>query len=362
MTRAKMEVGVGIDIGGTHLSAVAISTHEIMDQFMRQCATKSSPGACVLDTLILCKAHRKVTDRSVAAVVQLLVELLGDIYDQLRMLREDFVISGLGMGVPGNVDPKTGTTRYLPNFGWSSPVPLRALILDRLDKRFDRDKLRIEIRNDARCAAIAEAAFGAGMGSKVFAMLTLGTGIGGALVIQGKLFDGASYDAGDFGHHVIRSGDDALDCVCGKRGCFEKHASAMGLVSQYRLLMAGQGRQVGDGGLSAADARGHDALCILEKMRSGDPESTRSWDIYCDDLSTGLANLVTFYNPDIIALGGGLGQAAELYEGAMMQKMVDDKSLPASRGVIRVVRAGLGTESGSVGAALLSLGEGINLP
>ena len=152
----------------------------------------------------------------------------------------------------------------------------------------------------------------------------------------------------------MRSGEGALDCVCGKKGCFERHASAVGLVTQYRLLTAQDVR-------SGDDPRGHDALSILQKMRAGsDPEAAQAWATYIDDLSTGLANLVTFYNPDVIALGGGLGQAPELYEGNMMANLVDAKSLPASRGKLRIVPADLGTSSGAVGAALLGLGVGIS--
>lgn len=349
-----MEVGIGIDIGGTHLNAVAIAPREIMTEFQRQCSMKESPGACVLESLILQRSHRKVTDRSVTVVVDLIVECVEEIYDKLQAQGTPFTIMGVGLGVPGNVDPVTGSTRYLPNFGWLDRVPLRSLILGKMPRGFDNCTLRIEMRNDGRCAALSESAFGAGRGSKVFSMLTLGTGIGGALVLQGILFDGATFDAGDFGHHVIRSGEGALDCVCGKKGCFERHASAMGLVTQYRLLTA---QSIGE---STDGARGHDALSVLQKMRAGDPAATQAWATYCDDLSTGLANLVTFYNPGVIALGGGLGQATELYEGGMMANMVDAKSLPGSRGVLRIVPAGLGTESGAVGAALLGLGEGIS--
>ena len=116
------------------------------------------------------------------------------------------------MGVPGNVDPIKGSTRYLPNFGWLEELPLRAKLNTVLSSKIISVKFKpVFLRNDGRCAALAEAKYGAGKFSPVFTMLTLGTGIGGALVVGGKVFDGCSFDAGDFGHHVMRSGSDAFD-------------------------------------------------------------------------------------------------------------------------------------------------------
>jgi glucokinase len=93
------------------------------------------------------------------------------------------------------------------------------------------------MRNDGRMAAYAESCMGVGKGIKVFSMLTLGTGIGGSLIIEGKLFDGYSNDAGDFGHHVICDGELAFECACGKHGCFETQASAQGLVRHYDFVL-----------------------------------------------------------------------------------------------------------------------------
>ena len=168
-------------------------------------------------------------------------------------------------------------------------------------------------------------------------MLTLGTGIGGALIINGKLFDGHTFDAGDFGHHVICSGEQAFDCVCGRRGCFESQASADGLVRHFR-------RTTG----SREDLK---AIDIVERARAGDEAAINAFANYREDLSTGLANVVTFYNPDVLCLGGGLAQSAELFRG--LTKLVDRKSLPATRGSFRIVPAALGTDAGAIGAALL---------
>ena len=201
----------------------------------------------------------------------------------------------------------------------------------------------------------------------------LGTGIGGALIINGNLFDGSSFDAGDFGHHVIRSGDDdAFDCVCGKRGCFEVQASADGLVRHYRkqLLKLNKERNkvISTGNVEeislhqnnvVASSDHHDinndsinAEKVVIMMRQGNEAAKQAFHVYMDDLSSGLANLVTFYNPDTIALGGGLSQATEIYKD--IQRLVDSKTLPATRGKVKIVPCLVGVDAGAIGAALLA--------
>lgn len=292
----------GIDLGGSHVT----------------CKVFSSSGEEI-------QSHSlPVKSREVEAVIGTIVECC-----QLCQVNGS-TCRGLGIAVPGNVNPDLGTTRYLPNFGWLSEVHIGKLLSEKLSIH------NIHLRNDGRCAALAEHKYGVGIGSKVFAMLTLGTGIGGALVINGALFDGFSYDAGDFGHHVICSGrEDAMDCVCGKRGCFEVQASAEGLVKHFH-------RRGGEA---------KNALEVFQRLREGDEKAIQAFAIFKDNLATGLANLVTFYNPEIIAIGGGISKAPELFEG--LQEAVDSKTLPASRGIVKIFAASLHNEAGAIGAALL---------
>ena len=297
---------VGIDLGGSHVSCIALSsTGEVLRR--HSVALSSRDVDTVVSTIVGC-----------CSVVGLAS------------------CRGIGIAVPGNVDPTRGTTRYLPNFGWLEEVPL----VDLLSSQLSFPASKFYMRNDGRCAAIAEARLGSGRHSKVFAMLTLGTGIGGALIIEGKLFDGSSFDAGDFGHHVICSGDEAMECVCGKRGCFEYHASAQGLVRHYT-------RRSGKSVSNAAE--------VLAVLRSKDVQAETAFRDFRRDLATGLANLVTFYNPDTISLGGGLSLAEEVFEG--LQEEVDRLTLPATRGRVKIVPASLRTDAGAIGAALLALNQ-----
>ena len=171
----------------------------------------------------------------------------------------------------------------------------------------------------------------------------VGTGIGGALVHGGGLFDGCTFDAGDFGHHVICSGADAFQCVCGKSGCFECHASAAGLVRHWRALG-------GDAHISLDDARS-----VIQLMRDGNSTALTAFRRCRTDLATGLANLVSFYNPSLIVLGGGLSRTPELYDG--LQDRVDSQTLPATRGTFSIVQSTLGADCVAMGAGWLVFDE-----
>lgn len=303
----------GVDIGGTHVTCV------LMD----------NAGT------VLKKEVTPVTDRSVDAVVDVIARGLNVILSELDS------IHCIGVGVPGNVDPVERTARYLPNFGWPLNVPLGQLISTKLIRH---SSTQILMRNDGRCAALAESRYGAGKEAKVFSMLTIGTGIGGALVINNTLFDGSTFDAGDFGHAVIRSDIDAFECNCGKRGCFETQASAYGLVKQYQKQHQ-MTNHVDNPSVTNAQE-------VLHLVRIGDSIACRAFNIFMDDLSTGLANLVTFYNPDVIALGGGLAQATEIFQ--QIQSLIDNKTLPATRGKCKVIPAALGPDAGAIGAGVLA--------
>ena len=337
----RIAASIGLDVGGTHILAVLMTD----------------------EGKVLHRAHRKIEATARADIKGIIAVMTGCIADMVQkgsssLQKINFV--GLGLAIPGNVDPRKGTTRYLPNFGWTEQVPIASMILENLKTNpkvttlgatllENLEKNGIQMRNDGRCAALAERHFGVGKDDShyfdIFAMLTIGTGIGGALVLNGALFDGCSFDAGDFGHHVICSGEQAFDCVCGKRGCFERHASAAGLVRHYN--------RVNENSEVSLD----DAKRVIKLVRDGDQMALKAFERYLDDLTTGLANLVTFYNPNVIVLGGGLAQAPELfsYKEVTLTQAVDSKTLPATRGKCQVIASDLGADAVAMGAAWLSL-------
>lgn len=354
-------IGLGVDIGGSHVSSCII----IPTDDASSTATPMYKSVVPLSS----------TDRSYTRVLASIVECIRQTLLHFNSNKDQNTATcpiAIGVGLPGNADPDKGTARYLPNFtGWPANAPIVSdlRVAFKESKEAELQNLSTApmfLRNDGRMAATAEAMRGAGVGSKIFAMLTLGTGIGGALIINRTLFDGISFDAGDFGHHTIHT-PNPIACVCGKRACFEQHASATGLVRHYRMLQSqvtppddsrDMKTQVPD---AVENAEG-----VLNLMRRGDVVAINAWMNYKNDLAEGLANLVTFYNPDIIALGGGLGQAQELFTPSSssvglsngrneMEELVDSKTLPATRGIVRIVPAVLGADAGVIGAALFAM-------
>ena len=332
---------IGVDIGGTHILALLMEGSG--DTVTKRCATE------------VFAEQRKDQDYIIELIMSSIVEVLPD---QIEML------DGIGFAVPGNVDPVKGSIRYLPNFGWLKEVELKNLVLHGLPEALR--EVQVEIRNDGRCAALAEYRFGVGKERKdsVFSMLTLGTGIGGAVIIDGKLFDGSTFDAGDFGHHVIASGDMAFDCVCGKKGCFETHASAAGLVRHYNRSSLGKSDTQKEKPKVSLD----DARSVMMALRAGESAAVTAFASWKQDLAHGLANLITFYNPSCIVLGGGIGKAGEVFQApapilaqeegeeghsVTLQQLVDSLTLPATRGKCEIMSSLLGDDAGAIGAAQL---------
>ena len=353
----RQSLAIGVDVGGTHILAVLANTEGQVQPRHRAHRRLEA-------------AQRSDTEGIITTIAECIVELIISIdkcqYDE----NNDMNIVGLGLAIPGNVDPHKGTTRYLPNFGWTEEVPLADKLLNILRQKLSKSSSvmgtnflqalekngrgMIQMRNDGRCAALAERHYGIGkqLDSKVFCMLTLGTGIGGAVCIgkDGVLLDGCSFDAGDFGHHVICSGDEAFDCACGKRGCFETHASSAGLGRHYRRQLAIYGKTDEAKNVSLDDAKR-----IVDLMRAGDEVAIRAWNAFQADLISGLANVVTFYNPEVICLGGGIAQAKELFQvgDLSISEAVDAKTLPATRGKCKVVPGTLGSDLVALGATRL---------
>jgi glucokinase len=172
---------------------------------------------------IQARHEQDIVDRSPDAVFAALETVIGAALAEVK----DKSVSGIGIGSPGNIDPKSGLIRWSPNFNWTN-VPLG----DAMRAKFN---LPVFIANDARCATLGEYVFGAGRGTKNFVLLTLGTGIGGGIVGDGELLLGNQMGAGEVGHHTIRP-ESGFVCGCGRIGCFEAQCSGTGLIRHALAL------------------------------------------------------------------------------------------------------------------------------
>lgn len=250
----------------------------------------------------------------------------------------------VGIGAPGIVDPDRGVIEY-----WSCreyhDVPLGRLVEDRLGRP-------VRLENDANAAALGEFAAGAGRGADHMVLLTLGTGVGGGIILNRKLYTGKNRAAGEMGHFVIVK--DGLSCSCGRRGCFEAYASATALVRQTREAMERDRNSalwaVAGGALSGVTGR-----TAFRAKGMGDPAAAVVVEEFCSYLACGVVNLVNLLQPDVLCIGGGLSGEGEALLGPV--RAILDREDYARYGARRakLEAARLGNDAGLIGAALLPL-------
>lgn len=316
-----MNYAIGVDLGGTHVMAAVVDK----------------------DGRIGHRAERRLQSHDVDYVV-------GEINAAVREVLAATAgerIAGIGIGSPGNIDPHAGVIKYSPNFLWKD-VPLLSLLAK-------HQKLPLHILNDARCATLGEYLHGSGRGTLEFALVTLGTGIGGGFISGGRLLLGHAMGAGEVGHHTIRP-ESGFVCGCGKIGCFEAQASGTGLV-RHALALA---PSFPHSELLPEERRDKWGPKMIRKAaEKGDPHALAAWDRFLEDLAIGISNIIAFTNPEVIALGGGVGTADASMLSRPLTKLVDERTTMVPKGITRIVSAKLGNDAGAVGAACLALRGGI---
>lgn len=298
----------GIDLGGTLMRvAVADGRGQIRHQQKRLTGAQRGPEAVIEDLVEGVRNAAKAAGLRVPDLEALVV------------------------GVPGPVDTRRGTVLTPPNLpGWHH-VPLAAILRRRL-------RVRAYLENDANLAAVGEHRRGAGRGADNLIYVTISTGIGGGLILDGRLYRGSTGTAGEVGHMVVVP--DGPRCSCGNRGCLEAVASGTGIARRARVLMQGR-RRPGATPVSAewvvTAARAGDRLAAAVLIEAGTA------------LGRALGSLVNLLNPEVIILGGGVSQAGRLLMSPMRASLAD-ASFPEARAATRIVRARLGQDAGLVGA------------
>ncbi len=315
-----MRKAIGVDLGGSHTTA----------------------GVIQEDGKILSQHELDITDRSFDAVVGAVEQVVSAALKETK----DKDLVGIGIGSPGNIDPKSGAVLYSPNFLWEN-VPLG----DALRKRFKQQQ--VFVANDARCATLGEYTFGTGKGTKDFVLLTLGTGIGGGIVSNGHLLIGNRAGAGEIGHHQIRPTDGFI-CGCGKVGCFEAQASGTGLMRHALAVAPSFPRST----LLPRNPEKIGSKMIRRAAQAGDAHALAAWRRFSFDLALGIANIVTFVNPEVIALGGGVSTAGDFMLDAIRDR-VDELTTMVPRKTTKLVIAKLGNDAGQVGAATMCFRGGL---
>ncbi|MDQ1009985.1 glucokinase [Streptomyces sp. V4I23] len=296
---------IALDVGGTGMKAALV-------------------GA---DGTLLYEARRATgRDRGADAVVASILDFAADLRAH-GLAHLGRPAEAAGLAVPGIVDAERGIAVYAANLGWRD-VPLRDLLAERLDG------VPVALGHDVRTGGLAEGRIGAGRGADRFLFVPLGTGIAGAIGIDGTIEAGAHGCAGEIGHVVVRPG--GPECGCGQRGCLETLASASAVTRAWAAAS-------GDPGADAADC--------AKAVESGDPAALRVWQDAVDALADGLVTALTLLDPRTLIIGGGLAEAGEtLFTPlrAAVEERVTFQQLPD------IVPAALGDTAGCLGAGLLA--------
>ena len=250
-------------------------------------------------------------------------------------------VKAIGVGVPGLADPKTGVVIFCTNLRWHM-VPLREIMQKIIDKP-------IFIDNDATVAGLAESVAGvsAGIANSVF--LTLGTGVGGGIVINHKIYSGAHGVGSELGHMTVQC--EGRKCTCGSVGCWEQYSSATALIRQGREAVEGHPESLILKKVNG-DASKIEARTIIDAAREGDPIACQVYDKYIYYLAIGIVAIINAFDPEVIVLGGGVSKAGDFLLEPLRKKVAEYvfyKDLPYAE--IKI--ATLGNDAGIIGAAML---------
>ena len=315
---------IGIDIGGTNLKA------GLVDEGYQITATKKQP----------------LQFTSMEQMGKTLAKMATDLVEENQVPREQ--VASVGMGFPGPVDDRRGVVIKTVN------IPIRFMPVAEIFHRC-WDGVPVHLGNDADCAALGEYYHYEDKNIESLILVTLGTGIGTGILLNGKIHTGVNGCAGEGGHIVIVHNGD--QCTCGRKGCWERYASANALIRQTTAAMdehpdSAMWGLVG-GALNRVDGR-----TAFEAMRKGDVAARAVVDQYLEYLAEGLSNFVNIFQPEVIALGGGVSHERDEDLLVPLQSMVLEQCFGReAEKHPRLVKAKLGNDAGIIGAALLGLAQ-----
>ena len=268
-------------------------------------------------------------------------------------LREGLVacpgVEAIGIGIPSTIDRERGVAISSVNLPIVD-VPIRELIAEKFD-------VQVFIDNDANCAALAEQRFGAAKGAANALMLTIGTGIGGGVIVDGEVYRGSSGSAAELGHVVIDENGPPCQGNCPNRGCVEVLASGTALGREGRA--AAEAHPDSALGRALAGGRMIDGRLVTDAAFAGDQTAIDALATIGRHLGVALSSLANIFAPDVIVIGGGVSRAGELLIGPARQEM-SERALPPMNQT-RVAIAGLGPDAGMIGAAVMALDEKASL-
>ena len=273
-----------------------------------------------------------------------------EIFDDIAMLAEEAIkkagiskdeVDSLGLGTPGTVNGE-GVIEFANNLGFNY-VPAKKMLIEKTGIQ------NVYIENDANCAALGEAYAGVGNGAKNFVAVTLGTGVGSGVIVEGKIVNGVNYAGGECGHMVIVVDGD--QCSCGRKGCWEAYASATALIRQTRMAM----EEYPDSYMHqiAKNEGKVNGKTAFDAMRAGDIAGIKVVEQYIKYVACGLTNLINAFQPEVICVGGGICNEGETLMAPLRKYVETERYSIHSKTQTKVVKAELGNDAGVIGAAIL---------
>ena len=310
---------LGIDLGGTNIVAGVVN-----DEY-KVVATSSIKTN-------LPRAAEEIVD-DMAKVALEAVKSAGISMDDIK---------SVGIGSPGSINPTTGFVTYSNNLDFYD-LPLGEMMKERLGKD-------VFVENDANAAAYGEYIAGAGKGTTNFVAVTLGTGVGGGIIIDKKIYSGSNFAGGELGHTVIQM--DGEICTCGRNGCWEAYASATALIRQTKQAMLRYPNScMWD--LCSGDIRTVSGRTAFDAMRKGDIAGKKVVEKYVEYVAIGLANVLNIFQPEVICIGGGISKEGKNLTDPINAFIMGENYARNMNLKAKIVTAELGNDAGIIGAAFL---------
>jgi len=316
---------IGIDLGGTNIAAAIVS------EDFKIIKKKSVPTGA---------------DREVKYIMDDMAELCRSVCADAGISFDE--IEAVGIASPGVANHTDGIIEYANN------LPFRRFhICEELSRRLGIDNVHVE--NDANAAAWGEAVAGVAKGTRNSVMITLGTGVGGGVIIDGKVFSGFNYAGAELGHVVIEA--NGRQCSCGRRGCWEAYSSATALVNMTKEKLEEcekTGRKTVMTDLVAAHGK-VSGRTAFEGMRANDSAATEVIDMYIGYLQIGIINMINIFQPEVLSIGGGISGEGQLLIDLMRDAINKEQYGTDFVTTTKVCIAQLGNDAGLIGAAFLGI-------
>lgn len=312
---------LGIDLGGTNIVA------GVVDENYEIIAKASCKTAVPRPESEICDSMAEVAVKAV---------------EKAKIKMDD--IESIGIGVPGAVNPKTGVIEYSANLFFHNWEVVK-MMEERLGKK-------VNIENDANAAALGEYLAGSAKGAKNAVAITLGTGVGGGIIINGKIYSGSNFAGAELGHMVIVK--DGKECACGRHGCWETYASATGLINLTKQKILSEKLEYSymlklcDGDINKVSGK-----TSFDAMADGDPTAKAVVEEYISYLACGLVNIINIFQPDVLCIGGGISAQGENLLAPLRAIVERERYTKHNDKQTVICTCTLGNDAGIIGAACL---------